>query len=151
MKKQNWLYKLISRLCNRNKKQTFPTVNLPYDTVNLPYEEVKKYIYKIQVKFYSARKDEEIIKSRLSIEIANYIIDHNLINYSVKRRVNSTNNEFEAFLIESNFVILINKITEEKTNVFDKNTDFNSLSRMFSNPDANFNKNPNSNENPQIP
>ena len=26
MKKQNWLYKLVSRLCNRNKKQTFPAV-----------------------------------------------------------------------------------------------------------------------------
>lgn len=144
MKKQNWLYKLISRLCNRNKKQTFPTVNLPYD-------EVKKYIYKIQLKFYSPRKDEEIIKSRLSIEIANYIVDNNLINYSIKERISSIDNEFEAFLIESNFVILTNKITEEKTNVFDKNTDFNSLSRMFSNPDANFNKNTNSNENPQIP
>ena len=119
MKKQNWFYKLVSRLFNRNKKQTFPTVNLPYDTVNLPYDEVKKYIYKIQVKFYSARKDEEIIKSRLSIEFANYIIDNNLINYSVNERINSTDNEFEAFLIESNFLVLTNKNTNSNENSYD--------------------------------
>ena len=68
MKKQNWLYKLISRLCNRRKKETFPTVNLPYD-------ELKKYIHTVNIKIYVPSNEDKLIKCRLSNRIADYIVE----------------------------------------------------------------------------
>lgn len=105
--KQNWVVLLFSKLCNRNKKDVFPTVNIPYD-------EVKQYIHKAELKLYVPINDDEVIKSRLSNKIANYIIENNLIQYTVKERISSIDNTFESFLIESNFLFLTNKNTENE-------------------------------------
>lgn len=105
MKKQNWFYKLVSRFCNRNKKEMFPTVNLPYD-------EVKKYIHKVNVEFNVSGNDENDIKYELSISIAEYLVENDLITYSVinsEQYANITINR-----VRCNFVVLTNKNTENE-------------------------------------
>jgi len=107
MKKQNWFCKLVLRLCNCNKKETFATVNIPYN-------DVKKYIHKVTIKLPVPCNDDELIKCRLSQRIADYIVENNLIQYSVNGRISSIDDEFESFLVESNFVVLTYKNTENE-------------------------------------
>lgn len=141
MKKQNWLYKFISRLCNRNKKKTEAT---------LQFKEEKLSCFQFKLDVSVNTDSESYIEYMICTEMAKFLIDNNLINYSLFeiKSLNNGRKSDKRYNVVCDFTFCVKP---NKTNVFDKNTDFNSLSRMFSNPDANFNKNPNSNENPQIP
>lgn len=138
MKKQNWLYKLISRLCNRNKKKTETT---------LQFQEEKLSYFQFKLDTSVNTDSESYIEYMICNEMAKFLIENNLINSSLFE-IKRFNNCDKWYHVVCDFTFYVKP---NKNYVFDKNTDFNSLSRMFSNPDANFNKNPNSNENPQIP
>lgn len=112
MKKQNWFSKLVSRLCNRNKKEiNLPLVNYPC-TVQIPYDEVKKYIHKVKVEFNVSGNNENDIKNELSNYVAEYLVENDLITYSVINSEQFANITINR--VRCNFVVLTNKNTENE-------------------------------------
>ncbi len=107
MKKQKWLFKFVSQLFNRNKKEIdLPLINYPC-IVQFPYDEVKKYIHLVEVEFNEFGNDEIVIKKELSTSIADYLVKNDLISYSVISSEQFKNITINR--IQCKFVVLTNK------------------------------------------
>lgn len=74
MKKQNWFYKLVSRLFNRNKKVIETTLKFQEEKLN-------RFQFKLDTRVNT--DSESYIKYMISSEIAKFLTDNNLIDYSL--------------------------------------------------------------------
>lgn len=108
IKLKNWFAKVLSHFCKKN--------DIPV-TYNIPYNSIENNVHKIRFALYVTKIDDELIKSKLSVMIAEHIIENNLIDYKVDIG-NSISSElvddnYLCYRIESTFLMFVDKNRKE--------------------------------------